>query len=286
MTPRAGISAAVGAGEGLGRAAATRVLPFVRLDGAARSAGESAVAEEVPVGLVYNGRPHAVMLATPTDLEDFAVGFTLAEAIVAAAAEIEGDPQVVRVAEGIELQLVIPEAAAERLDRRTRRLVGRTGCGLCGVEQIAQAVRLPDAPVPEGTPVDPTALWRAAAELEERQPVNRTTRAVHAAAFASRDGQLRCVREDVGRHNALDKLIGALARAGEPTAEGFVVVTSRASVEMVQKAATAGVPLLAAVSRPTALAVRVADVTGVTLVGLLRGNSANIYTHARRVLGG
>jgi len=286
MTSRAGISAALGAGEGLGRAAATRLLPFVRLDGAARSAGESAVAEEVPVGLVYNGRPHAVMLATPADLEDFAVGFTLAEAIVAVAADIEGDPQVVRVAEGIELQLVIPEAAAERLDRRTRRLVGRTGCGLCGVEQIAQAVRLPDAPVPQGTPVDPAALWRAAAELEEQQPVNRATRAVHAAAFAARDGRLRCVREDVGRHNALDKLIGALARAGEPTAEGFVVVTSRASVEMVQKAATAGVPLLAAVSRPTALAVRVADVTGVTLVGLLRGNSANIYTHARRVLGG
>lgn len=266
--------------------AATRLLPFVRLDGTARSAGESAVAEEVPVGLVYNGRPHAVMLATPADLEDFAVGFTLAEGIVAAAAEIEGEPQVVRVSEGIELQVVIPEAAAERLDRRTRRLVGRTGCGLCGVEQIAQAVRLPDAPVPQGAPVDPAALWRAAAELEEQQPVNRATRAVHAAAFATRDGHLVLVREDVGRHNALDKLIGALARAGTPAAEGFVVVTSRASVEMVQKAATAGVPLLAAVSRPTALAVRVADVTGVTLVGLLRGSSANVYTHSRRVLGG
>jgi FdhD protein len=271
--------------RGLGQAEPSRRVAFMRIDGDAGATSEGSLAEEVPIAFVFNGRPHAVMLASPSDLEDFAVGFSLAEGIVMSAREVE-TIEVVRFAGGIELQITIPVESAERLGARSRRLAGRTGCGLCGVEQLSETLRLPAAPVTSPLQVTRTALWSAGSQLEGRQPVNHLTRAVHAAAWATPDGTLIEVREDVGRHNALDKIVGMLRRAGDDPAHGFAVVTSRASVEMVQKTAAAGIPLLAAVSRPTALAVSLADRAGVTLVGLLRGTSANVYTHLGRIADG
>jgi FdhD protein len=266
-------------GLGYGRPVSAHTL--VRLTDAGAVNGAAPIAEEVPVAFVYNGRSHAVMMSTPADLEDLAVGFTLTEEIVERASDI-AKVEVVRYSKGIELQIDVPEHAARRLAERARALAGRTGCGLCGVEAIGDAVR---APRLVGGPrvLDPEALWRAGAELVDHQPMNRDTNAVHAAGWASSDGSLGIVREDVGRHNALDKVVGALARAGRDPRAGFIVVTSRASFELVQKATVAGVSLLAAVSRPTALAVRLAETSGLTLVGLLRGRTANIYAHPERL---
>ena len=266
---------------GLGYAEVQRERPYTRVEGDAQSAGSAAVAEEVPVAFVYNGRPHVVMMATPADLEDFAVGFTLSEAIVSSANDIS-DLAVERYSQGIEIQLTIPAAAGTALLERGRQLVGRTGCGLCGVETIAQVLR-PTPPVGRGWSIEPTALWNAEASLLDHQPLNRATGAVHAAAWATMTGELDVVREDVGRHNALDKVIGALARARHDPSRGFVLMTSRASYELVQRAATAGIPLLAAVSRPTGLAIRMAEAAGLTLVALLRGTTANVYTYPERV---
>jgi FdhD protein len=268
---------------GLGYAAVEAQRAYVRLDGDTRTPGEAPVAEEVPVAFVYNGRPHVVMMATPADLEDFAIGFTLSEAIVSSIADIT-DTRVERYSQGIEIQLTIPTAAAAALAQRGRQLVGRTGCGLCGVETIAEVLR-PTCPVSETWSIVPAALWKAESALVSRQPLNRATGAVHAAAWATIDGALVSVREDVGRHNALDKVVGALARAGRKPSEGFVLMTSRASYELVQRAATAGIPLLAAVSRPTGLAIRMAEAAGLTLVALVRGTSANVYTGVHRVSG-
>jgi FdhD protein len=264
-------------------AGASRSRPVVRLGEGGRRAAEAEIAEEVPVAMVFDGRSHVVMMATPDDLEDFAVGFAVAEGIVASATDVRR-VAVVRHAQGIELQIEIPERDAERLAGRGRQLAGRTGCGLCGVETIAEVLR-PPPHVAATLSVSEDALWRAGAALAERQALNARTRSVHAAAWARADGELAVVREDVGRHNALDKVLGALAREGRDAASGFVVVTSRASYELVQKAATAGVQLLAAVSRPTGLAIRLAEATGMTLVGLLRGESASVYAHAARIVG-
>ena len=266
---------------GLGYAAPHATRPYVALDGIAREPREGEVAEEVPVAFVYDRRPHVVMMATPADLEDFAVGFTLSEEIVPRRADILA-VQVQPYSQGIELQIEIPAGAAEALERRGRQLVGQTGCGLCGVQTIGGALR-PMRVANARWPLEPGALWRAEAALAERQSLNRSTGAVHAAAWASPDGALLMVREDVGRHNALDKVIGALARAGTDPAAGFLVMTSRASYELVQKASVAGVPVLATVSRPTGLAIRLAEAAGLTLVSLLRGASANVYTHAERI---
>ena len=266
-----------------GYAQTVTALPVVRLEEDAEADGEAVVAEEAPVALVYNGRSHAVMMCTPTDLEDFAVGFSLSEEIVASAADI-ARVEVVRYAAGIELQLAVPAGAADRLAERRRAISGRTGCGLCGVEAIGDAVRAPRV-VGHALTVDHDALWRAGAALDGHQPLNRRTNAIHAAAFCSPDGTIVEAREDVGRHNALDKVIGALARRGRDPREGFVVVTSRASYELVQKCAVAGIELLAAVSRPTALAVRLAGSSGMTLVALLRGRSANVYAGRERIVG-
>jgi FdhD protein len=220
------------------------------------------------------------MMCTPADLEDFGVGFTVTE-LIATASEIRRI-EVVRYGRGIELQIEVPTEAAERIGERGRAIVGRTGCGLCGVEVIEDALREPRR-VRSTLVASREALWRASASLDQHQPMNRDTNAIHGAAWASADGTLRVVREDVGRHNALDKVLGALARGGTDASDGFLVVTSRASYELVQKATVANVPLLAAVSRPTALAVELADQAGLTLVGLLRGRSANVYTHRERI---
>jgi FdhD protein len=257
-------------------------VPLVRLDGTSATYGNAMVAEEVPVALVYNRRPHVVMMTTPADLEDFAIGFSITEQIIAGPADIERIG-IERFSRGIEMQLTVGQSVADRLATRTRQLAGRTGCGLCGVEAIDDAVR-DVRPVSSTLRIRQDALWRAGAALESRQPLNADTHAVHAAAWADSGGELHLVREDVGRHNALDKVIGALARSSIDPTNGFLIVTSRASVELVQKAAVAGVPLLAAVSRPTGLAIRMAERTGITLVALLRGSSANVYAGAGRII--
>ena len=254
----------------------------IQLSGDSSQAGEAIIAEEVPVALVYNGRPHVVMMATPADLEDFAAGFSFTEHVIGSLAELER-MEVVRVGYGIELQCTVPPAVADRLRARARRLPGRGGCGLCGKEAIADVMH-PVGPVTSSLRVTPAALWRAGASLSTRQSLNAETHAVHAAAWSSAEGELQVVREDVGRHNALDKVIGALLRAGIDASQGFLVVTSRASYELVQKAAVAGVPLLAAVSRPTGLAVRIARDAGMTLVALLRGESATVHAGAERIV--
>lgn len=248
---------------------------------------EDSVAEETPVALVYNGEPHVVMMATPADLEDFALGFSLSEGVIESAEELQS-LQLFRHEGGEgaashELQMRIPSQRHEALLQRRRNLHGRTGCGLCGAETIADAIRSPRH-VGAGQPIAVAALRRALDELRRRQPLNALTGATHAAAWAEPDGSVVLVREDVGRHNALDKLIGALTRAGREPGRGFAVVTSRGSYEMALKAAMAGIPLLAAISAPTAYAVRVAEEAGLTLIGFARGDSFVVYSCPGRVV--
>lgn len=257
---------------------------FVRLDGGAATPDAGQVAEEVPVAFVYGGKPHVVMMCTPADFEDLTVGFTLSEEIASSMGEIVRY-DVVRHARGIEVQMELHPEAQARVAERTRALAGRTGCGLCGIDAIDNAIREPRV-VRAGAQFTAAAVARAGESLAANQPLNAETRAVHAAAWANDAGSLEVVREDVGRHNALDKVIGALARAGRDPSTGFFVVTSRASYELVQKVAVAGSSLLAAVSRPTGLAIDFAERAGVTLVGLVRGQGANVYTHSSRLTEG
>lgn len=271
----------LGADPGLGHGAPQGVRAFVRWHEDTSHPAEAMLAEEVPVAFVYSGHPHAVMMCTPADLEDLAVGFTLSEGIVEGTAEI-GDVAVTRHSRGVEVRIEVPGSARERLAARTRSISARTGCGLCGIEAIDEAVRTPRR-VTADLRLSTDALWCAGSALSDRQPLNATTNAVHAAAWARADGSLHVVREDVGRHNALDKVLGALWREGTDASEGFLVLTSRLSYELVQKAASAGVAVVAAISRPTGLAVRLADGAGITVVGLLRGESANVYTHSHRI---
>ena len=240
------------------------------------------LAEEVPVALEFNGVSHAVMLATPTELEDFGLGFALSEGIVDSPAELY-DCEVERAAAGWTLHLRISARACAGLKERRRTLAGRTGCGLCGTERLDQVLR-PLPHVGSTSPVTATAIAAAVTALRGRQPLNQVTGSVHAAAWCAPDGAIGLLREDVGRHNALDKLIGARARGGPSAPGGFVAVTSRASVEMIQKAAIAGASLLAAVSAPTRLAVDTAQAAGMTLVGLARGDDLVIYSHPERVV--
>jgi FdhD protein len=252
-----------------------------RSQGGQRAVLQDRVAEEVPVALLYNDQPHVVMLATPQDLEDFALGFSLSEGIVTAAADVSEFRQTV-YPEGIEMSLTIPFERSLALAGKERNLAGRTGCGLCGSKTLAQAVRNPP-PVGPGQPIPEAALYRTLANMPELQVLNKLTGAVHAAAWSSHDGEVLLVREDVGRHNALDKLIGALARMGTELSSGFVTVTSRASYEMVQKAATVGISLMAAISAPTDLAIRLAQQTGFTLIGFARANGHVIYANPQRI---
>lgn len=257
------------------------LAPVTAWRGAQVQALDDWLADEVPVALVFNGLSHAVMLASPADLEDFALGFGLTEGLLAAAGELYG-VDVLPVATGIELRLEVASACAWRLKERRRTLAGRTGCGLCGVTSIEQALR--DLPkLPEGPVFEAKAIAAALAALPEQQRINRETGAVHAAAYADHDGNLLAVREDVGRHNALDKLVGAVARADLAPADGFALVTSRCSMEMVQKAATAGFPMLVAISAPTSLAIELAEQCGLTLVAFARGRDFNVYAHGERL---
>lgn len=240
------------------------------------------IVEETPVALVYNGAPHVVMMATPQDLEDFAVGFSCTEELVRSAADVKA-VEVVRYGQGIELQVTIPPECEAVVASRNRRMMGRTGCGICGSDSI-QAVLREVRPIEGGPPsIAAAAVQTALAALPGAQPLNTATGAVHAAAWASPVGAIELVREDVGRHNALDKLIGALLRRGTDPQAGFLVVTSRASFEMVQKATVFGAPLLAAISGPTGLAVRLAQQAGLTLVGFARPDRLTVYTHPQRL---
>jgi formate dehydrogenase accessory protein FdhD len=239
------------------------------------------VVEETPVALVYNGIPHVVMMATPADLEDFALGFSLTEELIRGPADLES-VEVVRYSRGIEVQIGVSRELEETIASRARRLTGRTGCGICGADSITGVLKELH-PVATSRPISPDAIQRALGSLLSHQTLNAASGAVHAAGWSSAEGVIEVAREDVGRHNALDKLIGALLKRGIEPATGFAVVTSRASFEMVQKATVLGAPLLAAVSGPTGLAVRVAQQSGLTLVGFVRGQRLTVYTHPDRV---
>jgi FdhD protein len=244
--------------------------------------GDDSIAAELPVALTYNRLSHVVMMATPLDLEDFAVGFSTTEGLVGSVDDISAVRIIPRPG-GIEVAIAISEDWFDRLATRRRNLVGRTGCGLCGAENIEQALRDP-SPVARGFSSSDAALQKAVCGLEKHQPLQAETGATHGAAWCDRDGNIVAVREDVGRHNALDKLIGSLVRNGYQADAGFVLVSSRASYEMVYKAASAGIELLMAVSAPTTLAIEFAERAGVTLVGFARPGRHNVYTFPERIL--
>ena len=260
--------------------------PAQRLTAHGGESLDEIVAEERAVALVYNGISHAVMMATPCDLEDFARGFSLTERIVEKASEIYDieveDVQVGSGGRGIEVRLHIAAQRMAGLQERRRSLAGRTGCGLCGVDSLDAALR----PVPAAQVVglvSRTAIERAMAALPGLQRINKMNGATHAAGWALADGTLVAVREDVGRHNALDKLGGALAVSGVTGAGGFVVVTSRCSYEMVQKAAALGAVAIAAVSAPTSLAIETAEQAGIALVAFVRDGRLTVYANAGRI---
>jgi FdhD protein len=257
----------------------------------ARRAGGTSVAdrmvpEETPIALSYAGTTHAVMMASPADFEDFALGFSLTEGIVGSPEEIEAI-EVEDLGAGIDIQIRLKDAANTRFEARRRRLAGPVGCGLCGIESIEQAMRSVDLVDASKLTLDAADIVRAVKLLANLQPLHARTGAVHAAGFylpgKGPVGQIIMAREDVGRHNALDKLAGALAKAGIDGASGAVVVTSRVSVEMVQKTAAIGASVIIAVSAPTALAIRTAQAAGMTLVALVRGDEFDIFTHPDRV---
>ncbi|MEP6880983.1 MAG: formate dehydrogenase accessory sulfurtransferase FdhD [Dokdonella sp.] len=255
-----------------------RVLRFQ--NGSAEQADDW-IASEVPIALSYNGQAHVVMLATPMDLADFALGFSLSEAIIAVPSELAAIEIHERL-EGIEINLRIPESRAEAIAARQRNLSGRSSCGLCGTQQLEDVLRHPTV-VRAEFHTTPEILHRALHSLEAAQPLNQRTGATHAAAWVDARGVLLCVREDVGRHNALDKLIGAITQDGIDVNQGFLILTSRASYEMVQKAATIGISLIAAISAPTALAIHLAESCAVTLIGFARESGHVVYTHAHRI---
>lgn len=261
--------------------------PAARVSCLARRHGETKpasriVPEETPIAFTYGGSTHAVMMATPADLEDFAVGFALTEGLIEAASEA-GELEIVRSEAGIELRSWLAGDRQAAYAKRRRTMAGPTGCGLCGVESLEEALR-PLPKLDSALRIPAEALLDAMERLPEAQSLNRTTHAVHAAAFWSEASGLAFIREDVGRHNALDKLAGALARAGVPASNGAILLTSRVSIELVQKAARIGAPAIAAVSAPTALAVRAAEKSGVTLLAVVRGRDFEIFSHPERII--
>jgi len=258
-----------------------RAVPAVRIDASSVRATVEQIAEETPIALVYNGVPHVVVMATPVNLEDLALGFSLSEGVIGSATEL-GGIEIVPEQNGYSIYLSIPPERVAIIEQRRRNMTARTGCGVCGAETIEQAMRdVPKVAAGRGVKGDQAmarhAMAAAMKQLPPLQTLNAATGATHAAAWSNLNGELQLVREDVGRHNALDKLIGALAVGNIDTAQGFAVITSRASYEMVQKVAMAGIGLLAAVSAPTALAVRIAREAGVTLAGFVREERCMVY---------
>jgi FdhD protein len=245
------------------------------------SSGTRVVPEETAISLTYNGGSYAVMMATPLDLEEFAIGFSLTEGVVREASEIES-LDVVQLEDGIELRMWLATPKAEHLSERRRHIAGPTGCGLCGVDSIAAAVR-PAAIVSSDRQFSPQQIMAAMQGLPPRQQLNIETRAVHAAAFWLPERGIVAICEDVGRHNALDKLAGKLARQKIAPGDGMILLTSRVSVEMVQKTAAIGAPVLVAVSAPTALAVRMAEAAGITLAAIARGDGFEVFSHPARI---
>ena len=253
---------------------------------ARRASGTAAsarmVPEETPVAFSYGGTTHAVMMASPADFEDFALGFSLTEGIVGSADEIE-TIDVEDLGAGIDIQIRLRDVANTRFEARRRRLAGPVGCGLCGIESIEEAMRSVRDTRSSALTLAAGDIVQAVKLLAKQQPLHAETGAVHAAGFYAPGKGVVAAREDVGRHNALDKLAGALSRAKVEGASGAVVVTSRVSVEMVQKSAAIGAPVIIAVSAPTALAIRAAEEAGMTLVALVRGDEFDIFTHPERV---
>lgn len=250
-------------------------------DGARLVSRNRTLPEETPVALVYDGSTEAVMMATPANLEDFAVGFSLTEGLISDTKDI-ADLTVAHSEWGIELRMWLAKESGTAYRQRRRRLVGPTGCGLCGIESLTEVQReLPS--ICSDVRVHPSDIIDASSRLMDLQELHRKTRATHAAGFYQLDGTM-LVREDVGRHNALDKLAGALRRAAIEASGGIILISSRVSVEMVQKATVAGTPILVAVSAPTALAVRTAEAAGMTLIVVARGQSFEVFSHAQRIL--
>jgi len=243
--------------------------------------GTRAIPEETGIAITYNGTTYAVMMATPQDLEDFGVGFSLSERVVDTIEAIE-QLEAVETELGIELRMWLKDIDAARLAERRRQHAGPTGCGLCGIESLAEAMR-PPLPVSATRKFTSAVIMEAVASMAPAQVLNHETRAVHAAGYWEPGRGLVAIREDVGRHNALDKLCGALARGGGGARNGLIVLTSRISVEMVQKAASAGAPVLVAVSAPTALAVKMAELSGMTLVAIARPDGFEVFTHPARI---
>lgn len=245
------------------------------------------LAEESPVALVYNDEPYVVMMATPRDLEDFALGFSLTEGLIGDASEmleLRVTPLGEDADNGYQVDMRIPDTRWQALSERRRNLSGRSGCGLCGAQSISTAIRHPRR-VSAGLQITEQALYHALGSIRQLQEINAITGAIHAAAWARKTGEIVALREDVGRHNALDKLIGALVVRGEDFTEGFVLVTSRASYEMVLKSAVMGIALMMAISAPTAFAIRLAEEAGMTLIGFARENRYVIYSCPRRIQG-
>ncbi len=245
----------------------------------AGEASSRVLADEVAVAITHNRETHAVMMATPADIEDFAVGFSLTEGVIDDAAQIE-ELEVLEVADGIEARMwLAPDRAAASVARR-RRLAGPTGCGLCGIDSLAEAVR-PPRPVSGTLVVTPAMIREAQSAMDDALPLGRETRAVHAAGLWHPVRGLLAVREDVGRHNALDKLVGASARQSFDATACVLLLSSRVSIEMVQKACVLGAPVVVAISAPTAHAVRLADEAGLTLVAVARADGFEVFTGAR-----
>ncbi|MEA2794284.1 MAG: FdhD protein [Bradyrhizobium sp.] len=239
------------------------------------------VPEETAIALTYNGGTYAVMMATPLDLDDFALGFSLNEGIVDSCDDIQS-LDVLSADDGIELRIWLDKSNADRLQRRRRHIAGPTGCGLCGIESIAEATR-PARAVGPGKRFSSAQIMAAMASLSGFQKLNMETRAVHAAALWEPARGIVALREDVGRHNALDKLVGASTRASVPAREGAILLTSRVSVEMVQKSATVGASVMVSVSAPTATAVRMAEAAGITLAAVARRDGFEVFTHPSRI---
>ncbi|WP_024506514.1 formate dehydrogenase accessory sulfurtransferase FdhD [Bradyrhizobium sp. ARR65] len=239
------------------------------------------VAEESAIALTYNGSTYAVMMATPGDLGDFAVGFSVTEGVIEGIDEVQ-NIDIIETELGIEVRMWLVESRAERLVARRRATVGPVGCGLCGMESLEQTQR-PPRPVKSHATFDARELLHAMCALGPQQQLNRRTRSVHAAAFWRPSSGIAAVREDVGRHNALDKLAGAMLAGSISACDGAVLLTSRVSVEMVQKTAMMAVPVLMAMSAPTALAIRTADAAGITLIAVARHDGYEVFTHPDRI---